>query len=81
MYFTYYKENNIRNIFRVLIFYQFLANKHQRLRDSKSGRAELWHWSPTKQKNKQRAKQEPRSRAHGRAVKIHNREGGLDTWS
>ena len=38
--FTHYKENNIRNIFRVLMFQQFLVYKHQRLRDSMSDQAE-----------------------------------------
>ena len=33
IYFTHNKENNIRNIVRVLIFEQLLANKHHRLRD------------------------------------------------
>ena len=31
-----YKENSMRNIFRVLMFQQLLADKHHRLRDSKS---------------------------------------------
>ena len=33
-YFMHNKENNIRNIFRTLMFQQLLANKHHRLRDS-----------------------------------------------
>ena len=36
IYFIRNKENNIRNIFRTLVFQQLLANKHPRLRDSKS---------------------------------------------
>ena len=46
-------KNNIRNIFRVLMFQQCLAYKHQRLRDSMSGRAKAWYWSPTKLKKTQ----------------------------
>ena len=34
IYFIHNKENNIRNIFRTLMFQQLLANKHHRLRDS-----------------------------------------------
>jgi len=37
IYFTHNKENNIRNIVRVLMFEQLLANKHNKLRDSKFG--------------------------------------------
>ena len=50
IYFTHYKENNVRNIFRVSMSQQFLVYKHQRLRDSMSGRAEAWYWSWTKLK-------------------------------
>jgi len=53
IYFTPNKQNNIRNIVLVLKFQQLLANNHNRLRDSKFGREEVWVWSPTKQrKNK-----------------------------
>ena len=41
MYFTHNKENNIRNIFRVLMCLQFLAYKHHRFRDSMSGPGEF----------------------------------------
>ena len=37
IYFTYIKGTNIRNIFPVLMFQQFLANKHHRLRDAERG--------------------------------------------
>ena len=30
------------------MFQQLLGNKHHRLRDSMSGQAEVWVWSPTK---------------------------------
>ena len=50
--FTHNKENNILNIFGVLMFQQLLANKHHRLLDSKSwswfGWVEVWVCSPTK---------------------------------
>ena len=53
MYFIQHKEDNIRNISRVLMFQQFL-HKDQRLRDSMSGGVEVWHWSqsPRKQTKK-----------------------------
>jgi len=63
--FRHNKENNIRNIVRVLMFQQLLANKHHTLRDSKFGREKVWLCSPTKPC----AEREPHS-AHGRAVKI-----------
>jgi len=44
------KENNIRNIFLVLMFQQLLVSKHHRLHHSKFGRVEVWVWSPTKLK-------------------------------
>ena len=51
IYFTHIKEANICNIFPVIMFQQLLANKHHRLRDSKSQtkfvRVEVCIWSPT----------------------------------
>jgi len=47
------RENNICNIFCVLMFQQLLANKHHRLHDSKFGWEEVWVWSLTKKKIKQ----------------------------
>ena len=35
------KKNNIRNVFRVLMFQQFLAYEHSMLRDLMSGRVEI----------------------------------------
>ena len=64
---THSKENNIRNIFHVLMFQQLSANRHHTLRHSKFGRAVVLIWSPTK-KIKPRVKHEPRP-AHGHAVK------------
>jgi len=52
IYFTQNKENNIRNIVLVLMFQQFLASKHHRLRDSKFGQEEVRVWSLTKQKKR-----------------------------
>ena len=59
---------DIRNIFRVLMFQQFLAYRHQRLRDSMAGRAEVWHWTPTK-RNKHPAEHEPRLAIAARLIK------------
>ena len=44
MHFTYIKENNIRNIFHVLMLQQLLANKHDKLRDLAFRRVEVWVW-------------------------------------
>ena len=50
IYFTHNKENSINNIVRALLFQQLLANKHHKLRDSKSswlyGRVEEWASRP-----------------------------------
>jgi len=63
------KENNIHNIVLVLMFQQLLANKHDRLHDSKFGREEVWVWSPTKKKERKKPQEEQELRsAHGRAV-------------
>ena len=72
-YFIHNKENNIRNIFRTLMFQELLANKHHRLRDSvpitiwPSGGLRLVTNIKNNNNNKSRAEQEPRL-AHGRAV-------------
>jgi len=50
IFYTHYKENNICNIFHVLMFQQLLVNKLHRLSDSKFGREKIWVWSPTKLK-------------------------------
>ena len=71
IYFTHNKENNIRNIVRVLMFEQLLANKHNKLRDSKFGWEKVWVWSTTKRKkkyiNKHSVEHDPCS-AHGHMV-------------
>ena len=43
---TFYrhKENNICNIFRVLMLQQLLANKHDKLRDLTFRRVGVWVW-------------------------------------
>jgi len=66
IYFTLNKENSIRNIVRVLMFQQLLANKHHRLRDSKWPRKGLGLVA-NKKNNKPHAEQELCS-AHGRVV-------------
>ena len=63
-------RKNIRNIFVYLMFQQFLAYKHQGLRDSISGRAEVWHWSPTKLKI---SPIQIRNRAHVTNARIANK--------
>ena len=60
IYFTHNKENSIHNVVSVLMFQQLLANKHQRLRDSKFGGVEVWVCLRTKLKEKPRVNQDPR---------------------
>ena len=69
IYFTYNKENNIRNDFRVLMFQQLLENKHHEVASFEVSLRSLGLVTDkTTEKKKTRIKHEPRS-AHGRAVK------------